>query len=96
MSQAQPQVTPQTTASEDNATIKTLNQSIETITLRRKALQDKREEIAQRLTQASTDEAEILQQQLSLFIQTATVLTEQINEWNRNQKLDANLLCANR
>ncbi len=89
LSQAQSPVTPQTTASEDNGEIKTLEQAIEVITLRRKALEDKREEIAQRLAQASTVEAEILQQQLTLLDQTITVLTAQINQWNRSQELSA-------
>lgn len=80
---------PKTIPSEDNAAIKTLNQTIETITLRRKALEDERGEIAQRLAQASIDEAEVLQQQLTFLDQTAMVFTAQINEWNRSQELNA-------
>ncbi len=83
------QDTSQATTSENSAETDMLDQTIEAITDRREALENERTEINRRLQQASAEDSELLQQQLTLLNQTATAFTAQIIELNRSQELDA-------
>lgn len=79
----------QATASENSSEAATLDQTIEAITNRRKALENERTETNQRLQKASGQDAELLQKQLALLEQIAATFTAQIIELNRSQELDA-------
>ncbi|MBU2568785.1 MAG: mechanosensitive ion channel [Gammaproteobacteria bacterium] len=79
----------QATEPENSTESVTLDQTIEAITERRKALENERTEINQRLQKASGQDAELLQKQLALLEKTAAIFTAQIIELNRSQELDA-------
>ncbi|MGD7035208.1 mechanosensitive ion channel domain-containing protein [Methylotuvimicrobium buryatense] len=79
----------QATEPENSTEYATLDQTIEAITERRKALENERTEINRRLQKASDQDSELLQKQLALLEQTAATFTAQIIELNRSQELDA-------
>ncbi|WP_431064963.1 mechanosensitive ion channel domain-containing protein [Methylotuvimicrobium sp.] len=79
----------QATEPENSTESVTLDQTIEAISERRKALENERTEINRRLQKASGQDAELLQKQLALLEQTAATFTAQIIELNRSQELDA-------
>ncbi|MBE0436698.1 MAG: mechanosensitive ion channel, partial [Methylomicrobium sp.] len=79
----------QATEPENSTESATLDQPIEAITERRKALKSERTEINRRLQKASDQDAELLQKQLELLEQTAATFTAQIIELNRSQELEA-------
>ncbi|HBA65800.1 MAG TPA: hypothetical protein DCZ48_06430 [Methylococcaceae bacterium] len=86
---AWPQDAQQATEPENSTESTTLDQTIEAIAERRKALKNESTEINRRLQKASGQDSELLQKQLALLEQTAANFTAQIIELNRSQELEA-------